>query len=76
MTLFVHGFTLITCAGTLQPQGLTTLWFYTIIFRFNLSEVFKIFWTFYMLCLVGGPSVSPLSLTSFERNYLVSMAMP
>ena len=64
------------CAGTYTASGLNHIVVFTITFGFNLSEVFKVLWTFYILCLVGRPSVSTLSLTPFERSYSVSVASP
>jgi len=59
-----------------QPPGLTALWFYTTAFRLNLSEVLKVSWTFFMLCLVSGPSINTLPLTLSERSYSVSAGSP
>ena len=41
--------------------------------QFNLSEILKVLWTFYMLHLVDEPILNTLSLTPFERSYSVSV---
>ena len=45
------------CADTYTAFGLNHLVVFTITFGFNLSEIFKVLWTFYMLCLVGRPNI-------------------
>jgi len=58
----------------IQPPGLTAMRFYITAHRLNLSEVFKVLWTFYMLRLIGAHSVNILPLNPFERSYPVSIA--
>ena len=52
------------CAGTYTVTGLNHFVVFIITFGFNLSEIFKVLWTFYMLRLVGKPSVQYFATNS------------